>query len=172
MSSRLQTWFPFSIPIYRNAREWLARQMDRAGMHYRRHDNCFTGVEDFARAQALLDEQRKLNGAEHFDPIAPQIHPLFAKISAPSSNGASTGMVTACARCTHLIPRITPCALQKQLPQLVYFQQIASSCFPSSGSCAPRGLVAESKLFRKFGYGIACGAFAEKLKKNKFSSHR
>jgi hypothetical protein len=83
MSSRLQTWFPFPTPIYRNAREWLARQMDRAGMHYRRHDNCFTGVEDFARAQALLDEQRKLNGAEHFDPIAPQIHPLFAKISAP-----------------------------------------------------------------------------------------
>jgi hypothetical protein len=41
MSSRLQTWLPFPIHIYLNGREWLARQMERAGMRYRRHDNCF-----------------------------------------------------------------------------------------------------------------------------------
>jgi len=81
MSSRLQTWFPFPIHIYLNGREWLARQMEQAGMHYRRHDNCFTWVEDFARAQALMDEQRQVIWAEHFDGVAQQIHPLFSQIA-------------------------------------------------------------------------------------------
>ena len=45
MSVRLQTWFPFSVHIYLNGREWLARQMDRAGIGYRRQDNCFTWLE-------------------------------------------------------------------------------------------------------------------------------
>jgi hypothetical protein len=80
MSSRLQTWFPFPIHIYLNGREWLARQMERAGMRYRRHQNCFTWVEDFARAQQLMDEQRKVNWAKHFDGISSQIHPLFSEI--------------------------------------------------------------------------------------------
>jgi hypothetical protein len=37
---RLQTWFPFLIQVCLNGREWLARQMDRAGLAYRRADNC------------------------------------------------------------------------------------------------------------------------------------
>src|SRR5205814_5956421 len=59
MSVRLQTWFPFPVHIYLNGREWLARQMDRAKIGYRRHDNCFTWVEDFQRAQTLVQEQLK-----------------------------------------------------------------------------------------------------------------
>ena len=59
MSARLQTWFPFPIHIYLNGREWLARQMDQAGIRYRRHDNCFTWIEDFGRAQKLMDDQLK-----------------------------------------------------------------------------------------------------------------
>jgi hypothetical protein len=80
MSARLQTWFPFSIHFYLNGREWLARQMEQAGIRYRRHGNCFTWVEDFARAQALMDEQRKIHWAEPFDAMLPCVHPLFAEI--------------------------------------------------------------------------------------------
>ena len=29
LSARMQTWFPFSVQVRRNGREWLARQMDR-----------------------------------------------------------------------------------------------------------------------------------------------
>jgi hypothetical protein len=54
---RLQTWFPFTVHIGMNGREWLARQMDRIGLAYQRQDNCFRWVEDWARAQQLLDEQ-------------------------------------------------------------------------------------------------------------------
>lgn len=46
MSARLQTWFPFPIHIYLNGRLWLGQQMEQAGIHYRRHHNCFTWIED------------------------------------------------------------------------------------------------------------------------------
>lgn len=82
MSARLQTWFPFPIHLYLNGREWLARQMDQAGIGYRRHDNCFTWVEDFGRAQNLLDEQQRVNWAEQFDGIREQVHPVFSEITA------------------------------------------------------------------------------------------
>jgi len=34
MSARIQTWLPFRIQICLNGREWLARGMDAAGLHY------------------------------------------------------------------------------------------------------------------------------------------
>ena len=43
---RLQTWAPFEIQVYVNGRDSLARQMDRAGIKYRRSDNKITWVED------------------------------------------------------------------------------------------------------------------------------
>src|SRR5712671_1524069 len=47
LSARIQTWFPFSVQVCLNGREWLARQMDRAGMKYVRQDNCFPWVQDW-----------------------------------------------------------------------------------------------------------------------------
>ena len=41
LNARIQTWFPFSIQICLNGREWLAHQMDTVGLAYLRHDNCF-----------------------------------------------------------------------------------------------------------------------------------
>ena len=32
LGARIQTWFPFSVQVCVNGREWLARQMDRVGM--------------------------------------------------------------------------------------------------------------------------------------------
>jgi hypothetical protein len=52
MSIRIQTWFPFTIQVCINGREWLARRMDREGIAYTRRDNCFTWIEDLAKAQA------------------------------------------------------------------------------------------------------------------------
>jgi hypothetical protein len=55
MHLRLQTWFPFQIEICLNGREWLARQMDRAGLGYQRQDNYFAWLEDPRQAQRLMD---------------------------------------------------------------------------------------------------------------------
>jgi hypothetical protein len=57
MNARIQTWFPFSVQICINGREWLVRQMDAAGLPYERLDNCFTRTADFARARRLMDQQ-------------------------------------------------------------------------------------------------------------------
>src|SRR5262249_43521867 len=51
MYLRLHTWFPFEIQIGLNGREWLARDMDRVGLQYRRSDNKFLWLEDWQRAQ-------------------------------------------------------------------------------------------------------------------------
>src|SRR5256885_1050716 len=82
MSVRLQTWFPFPVHIYLNGREWLARTMDQAGIRYRRHDNCFTWIENVERAQTLMNEQLKTNWVQVFDDIVQRIHPLlFSEMS-------------------------------------------------------------------------------------------
>ena len=80
MSARLQTWFPFPIHIYLNGRLWLTQQMEQAGLAYRRHDNCFTWVEDFERAQQLMSSQLTTHWAALFDAIALQVHPYFPQL--------------------------------------------------------------------------------------------
>ena len=55
MHVRLQTWLPFTIQVCINGREWLARQMDCAGIEYEQQGNCFTSIEDVPRAQRILD---------------------------------------------------------------------------------------------------------------------
>src|SRR3990167_5100887 len=57
MHIRLQTWYPFAMQVCLNGREWLAQQLEREGLSYQRRDNKFLALEDFARAQALLDQQ-------------------------------------------------------------------------------------------------------------------
>lgn len=73
---RLRTWFPFDVQVCLNGREWLAGQLDRAGLAYQRHDNCFSHVEDFARAQSLLDAQLRTSWPPLLDGIADRVNPL------------------------------------------------------------------------------------------------
>jgi hypothetical protein len=80
MYARLQTWFPFTIHIYINGREWLARRMDREGLGYVRQDNCFPWIEDYGRAQQFLDEQRKTNWATCWEPFVDRLNPLHGEI--------------------------------------------------------------------------------------------
>src|SRR6266581_902552 len=52
LNARIQTWFPFSIQICLNGREWLAHQMDAVGLDYLRDDNCFPWIEDWSTCQS------------------------------------------------------------------------------------------------------------------------
>jgi hypothetical protein len=83
LSVRLQTWFPFLMQVCLNGREWLAGQMDRAGLAYRREDNCFSWLADVARAQALLDEQHRTDWPKLMAPLVELCHPLHAEITRP-----------------------------------------------------------------------------------------
>ena len=80
MSARLQTWFPFPVHLYRNGRTWLARQMDQAEIYYRRHDNCFTWIEGFPRAQQLMDAQLTSPWGKRFDEVARKVHPYLKEL--------------------------------------------------------------------------------------------
>lgn len=76
MNARIQTWFPFPVQICLNGREWLARQMDAAGLEYARQDNCFPWIADWARAQQLMDRQLKATWPKLLDGVARQLNPI------------------------------------------------------------------------------------------------
>jgi hypothetical protein len=83
MHVRLQSWFPFSIHINLNGREWLARQLDQAGVAYRRKDNCFVWIEDLAKAQALLQEQLQTDWPKLLEGLLQECRPLRREICQP-----------------------------------------------------------------------------------------
>jgi hypothetical protein len=76
MSARIQTWLPFRIQICLNGREWLARSMDAAGLHYAQRDNCFTWLEHPERAQHLMDQQLRSDWPARLTEIAPSLNPV------------------------------------------------------------------------------------------------
>jgi hypothetical protein len=82
MNARIQTWFPFSIQICLNGREWLAQQMKQRGMRYQKQDNCFTWVENWEKAQQLLRQQLQTDWVELLDGIARGLNPLHEEIFA------------------------------------------------------------------------------------------
>lgn len=75
MHIRLQTWLPFTIQVCLNGREWLARQMDRAGITYTKRDNCFTYVSDLKRAQQLMERLTERNWGRFLDALAQKVNP-------------------------------------------------------------------------------------------------
>jgi hypothetical protein len=80
MHARLQTWLPFNLTVNINGREWLSRQMDAAGIAYRRADNCFTWIQDLSEAQKLLDQQVHFDFAAALEPVAAAVNPAHRPI--------------------------------------------------------------------------------------------
>jgi hypothetical protein len=82
---RLQTWLAFNVKVCLNGREWLARQMDAAGMRYVKRDNCFAWVSDVERAQALLDEQLKTDWVQWMESIRELVFPSYRQVLGPET---------------------------------------------------------------------------------------
>ncbi|MCI0612803.1 hypothetical protein L0244_07420, partial [bacterium] len=80
MNARIQSWFPFNIQVCINGREWLAKEMDRAGIAYERRENCFAWIEDIEAAQKLMDQQLKLNWKVELNRLARMLNPLHNEI--------------------------------------------------------------------------------------------
>ena len=83
MHVRMQTWFPFTLDVCLNGREWLSRQMDEHGIGYQQRENCFVWVEDAVKAQALLDAQLRTDWPKVLDALVEEVHPLHREITAP-----------------------------------------------------------------------------------------
>ena len=82
MHLRLQSWFPFPVDFCLNGRHWLARQLDEAGVAYRKRENCLVWVEDTAKAQELLDQQVRTKLAKELGQLLQRSHPSQADRSA------------------------------------------------------------------------------------------
>jgi hypothetical protein len=51
---RIQSWLPFTVHVCVNGREWLCRELQKAGIQFVRSDNCLIRVANPAAAQKIL----------------------------------------------------------------------------------------------------------------------
>src|SRR5574342_1310174 len=51
---KIQTWFPFTVQVYVNGHEWLARKLMRRGIRFHKVDNTFVELADAKRAQRCV----------------------------------------------------------------------------------------------------------------------
>lgn len=83
LNVRLQTWFPFTVQVVINGREWLAQDLLREGIAFERRDNCFVDIADVARAQQLMDRQMKTNWDYRLNQLLRRVHPSHRQLFAP-----------------------------------------------------------------------------------------
>lgn len=77
---RLQSWFPFTTHVCLNGREWLAHQLEAAGLGYRRRGNCFAWLEDVAATQQLCDAQLQTAWAPLLNGLVATANPAHATV--------------------------------------------------------------------------------------------
>lgn len=78
MHVKIQTWFPFTVQVYVNGHEWLARKLDREGIGYRKVDNAFVWIEDVKRAQRCADRFARRDWPKLLHRLAARVNPLLA----------------------------------------------------------------------------------------------
>jgi hypothetical protein len=77
MHIRIQTWFPFTIQVYVNGHEWLARQLRAAKVGFVQQDNAFTQLDAPQRAQELADRLPRLPWVKLLNAFARRVNPLL-----------------------------------------------------------------------------------------------
>ena len=75
---RVQSWFPFTVRVGINGREWLYRQLERRGIPFQKRDNLLLSVANPAAAQELLDEQRRTDWPTLLGDLVRPIQPLWS----------------------------------------------------------------------------------------------
>jgi hypothetical protein len=83
MYGRIQTWFPFSVQVGLNGREWLARQMDQAALRYQRADNAFVWIEHLDKAREFVEHQLKTCWPSKLREIACRLNPAHERMLSP-----------------------------------------------------------------------------------------
>ena len=76
MHVRVQTWAPFTIQVYVNGHDYVARQMARLGLGFEQRDNAFVQLDDPQHAQKLADKFAKLNWPSILKAYANKVNPL------------------------------------------------------------------------------------------------
>jgi len=87
MHVRLQTWAPYEIQVYVTGREWLARQLDAAGIGYRRSDNKITAVDKGEAVAALCERFAHTDWPPFLERQATLVNPLLPAITHAGFSG-------------------------------------------------------------------------------------
>ena len=83
MHVRIPTWFPFTMQIYLNGHEWLARKMDHAGIRHKKLENAFLWIENPQRVQRLSNNLAKKNWPRVLTEFARRFNPLLKDLLQP-----------------------------------------------------------------------------------------
>ncbi len=116
LNVRLQTWFPFTVQVVINGREWLSQQLLGKGLAFERRDNCFIDLANVRRAQRIMDRQLKTNWPRQLDRILRRVHPAHRTLfggerldyywSADETEWATDVMFRSAAHLSSLYPRL------------------------------------------------------------------
>src|SRR2546426_10200186 len=83
MHVRRPTWFPFTMQVYVNGHDWLARRMNRLRLIFQRLDNAFLSIARPERADHLAREFARLDWPEVLGRFAPRFNPLLRDLLNP-----------------------------------------------------------------------------------------
>lgn len=76
---RLQTWAPFTLPVYVNGHDWLAQQMVRLGLGFVQKHNAFTQLDDPVQAQRQADRFARLDWHKILGRYGRLVNPLLSQ---------------------------------------------------------------------------------------------
>ncbi len=77
MHIKVQTWLPFTVQVYVNGHDWLARKLTAAGLAYQKVDNAFVWLSDSAKAQQCVHGFWRRDWPKLLDGWARRVNPLM-----------------------------------------------------------------------------------------------
>ena len=83
MHVRIPTWFPFTIQIYLNGHDWLARKLDQHALPYQKLENAFLWIDNPTRAQRFSDKLAQKNWPRILNAFAQRFNLLLSDLLHP-----------------------------------------------------------------------------------------
>jgi hypothetical protein len=77
---RLQTWLPFTVQVYVNGHEWLARALTKHRIDFDQRDNVFLSLGNVAKAQQLADKLLHKKWPGFLNALAKRCNPLLGDL--------------------------------------------------------------------------------------------
>jgi hypothetical protein len=84
---RLQSWLPFTVEVWVNGREMLARALDAAGVGYVRRANTFLRIDDWGRVQKIANRLARKSWPRLLDRLVRPLNPALATIAGAGFGG-------------------------------------------------------------------------------------
>ena len=78
MHVKIQSWFPFTVQVYINGHEWLARKLTERGLAFEKVDNAFIRVADARRANEAARRFWRRDWPSLLDAWARRVNPLLS----------------------------------------------------------------------------------------------